>query len=768
MSERDRDHDRRRPRAGARLWPTGARAGEAPGWPLELDDRLRSLGLRLREWLAFDFAPGRLVPWIPIAFGAGVAMYFAADTEPALWAGALASLVALSICIGARARPLAWPLMIGAAALAMGFTFATWKTFRVAHPVLAAPAYGVTLTGFVENREERERSDRITIRVHSMSGPRLTTKLERVRVSVRKGTAPAIGSFIEAKARLSPPLAPSRPGGYDFARDYYFQRLGATGFVLGSVKQATSPHAPDLSLRFAATIAGIRDAIDARIRSVLPGDKGAIASALITGKRDAITAQVNEAMYVSSLAHVLSISGYHMAVVAGVVFFVVRAGLALIPGVASRYPIKKWGALAALVVAAFYLLLSGAEVATQRSFIMSAIVLIGVMFDRPALTLRTISVAALVLLALSPESLVHPSFQMSFAATLALVAAYERGLPWLSAEPTTPVGARIALWGGREIVALLVASLVAGAATTLFAAYHFHRLAPYGVLANLLAMPVVSIWMMPAGLIGLIAIPFGLDRPVWWLMGEGIEWMIAVAVWVAALPGAVGRIAAFGLAPLLFGTAGMVLICLLRSPLRWSGAALVTLGAVLAWQTQRPDVLLSSDAGMVAVRDAGGALRVLSSRRDDFVLKEWLAADGDARAPKDQTLTEGTRCDSNGCIARLRDGKAVALSLTAEGVAEDCEVAALTVTQRPPPPQCAATAIDRSKLRTSGAMTGIWDGKALVLEAARPPTSQRPWIVRPEAPPSTTTRPRQPVAPRDATPRIQDLDPEELGSVAPE
>ena len=150
-----------------------------------------------------------------------------------------------------------------------------------------------------------------------------------------------------------------------------------------------------------------------------------------------------------------------MAVVAGVVFFVVRAGLALIPGVASRRPIKKWGALAALVVAAFYLLLSGAEVATQRSFIMTAIVLIGVMFDRPALTLRTISVAALVLLALSPESIVHPSFQMSFAATLALVAAYERGLPWLSAEPQTPFGARVALWGGREIVALLVASLVA-------------------------------------------------------------------------------------------------------------------------------------------------------------------------------------------------------------------------------------------------------------------------------------------------------------------
>ena len=337
-------------------------------------------------------------------------------------------------------------------------------------------------------------------------------------------------------------------------------------------------------------------------------------------------------MYVSSLAHVLSISGYHMAVVAGVVFFVFRAGLALFPRVASRYPIKKWAAVAALLMAAFYLLLSGAEVATQRAFIMTAIVLIGVMFDRPALTLRTICVAALVLLAISPESIVHPSFQMSFAATLALVAVYERGLPWLSAEPETPLSARIALWGGREIAALMLASLVAGFATTLFAAYHFHRLAPYGVIANLLAMPAVSIWVMPAGLLGLLALPFGFDRPFWWLMGEGIDWMIAVATWVASLPGAVGRIPAFGVGPLLLGTAGLVAMCLLRSPLRWSGLAILALCVIGAWTTTRPDILVSADAGMVAVRDGGGMLRVMASRRDGFALREWLAADGDARS----------------------------------------------------------------------------------------------------------------------------------------
>ena len=198
-------------------------------------------------------------------------------------------------------------------------------------------------------------------------------------------------------------------------------------------------------------------------------------------------------------------------VVAGVVFFAIRAGLALIPAFANRYPIKKWAALAALAVAAFYLLLSGAAVATQRAFIMTAIVLIGVMFDRPALTVRMIAVAALAVFLVAPEAIVHPSFQMSFAATLALVAAYERGLPWFAAMPETSLGARVALWGGRELVGLILASMVAGLATMPFAAYHFHRLAPYGVIANLLAMPVVSAWVMPAGLLALMAVPFGVD-----------------------------------------------------------------------------------------------------------------------------------------------------------------------------------------------------------------------------------------------------------------
>ena len=231
---------------------------------------------------------------------------------------------------------------------------------------------------------------------------------------MRKDTAPAVGSFVELKARLQPPLAPLRPGSYDFARDMFFQGIGASGFVTGAIKTVEPPVAGGLPLRYAAFMQDLRDAIDARIRTTLDGDKRAIATALLTGRRDAITTPVNDAMFISGLGHVLSISGYHMAVVAGVVFFAIRALLAFFPVLTVGFPIKKWAAAGALAAAAFYLLLSGAEVATQRSFYMTAVVLIAVMVDRRAVTFRTLALAAMVVLALAPEALVHPSFQMSF------------------------------------------------------------------------------------------------------------------------------------------------------------------------------------------------------------------------------------------------------------------------------------------------------------------------------------------------------------------
>src|SRR6201996_8489882 len=285
---------------------------------------------KLREWVRAEAGAGRLLPWVPIAFGTGIAFYFAADHEPLLPV-AIVTALGLSVVAFLLRRAKYFPLAVMAASVAAGFATATFRTAHIAHEVLARPAYSVSLSGFVEARDIRERTDRFVLRVTQMDGPRLPAKLDRVRLSVRKGTAPAVGSFVELKARLQPPLAPLRPGSYDFSRDLFFQGIGASGFVTGSIKSREPPIAGGVYLQYAAVMQSLRDAIDARIRTTLDGDKRAIATALLTGRRDAITTPVNDAMFISGLGHVLSISGYHMAVVAGVVFFVIRALLALVP-----------------------------------------------------------------------------------------------------------------------------------------------------------------------------------------------------------------------------------------------------------------------------------------------------------------------------------------------------------------------------------------------------------------------------------------------------
>jgi competence protein ComEC len=717
----------------------------------------------LREWVRAEAGAGRLLPWVPVAFGTGIAFYFTADREPVASATAV---VATALCLAAflLRRQKIFPIAVMIAAIAAGFATATWKTARVAHGVLARPMYSVSLSGFVETRDIRERTDRFVLRVAQMESPRSQIKLERVRLSVRKGTAPAVGSFVELKARLQPPLAPLRPGSYDFGRDMYFQGIGASGFVTGAIKTVEAPGSGGLSLRYAAFMQGLRDAIDARIRTALDGDKRAIATALLTGRRDAISGPVNDAMFISGLGHVLSISGYHMAVVAGVVFFAVRALLALIPGLTVSFPIKKWSAAAALAAAAFYLLLSGAEVATQRSFFMTAVVLIAVMVDRRAVTFRTLAVAAMIVLAIAPEALVHPSFQMSFAATLGLVALVQIGMPRLFASPDNSATARAALWGGREIATLALASLVAGLATTPYAAFHFHRVTPYGVLANLAAMPVVSAVVMPAGLLGLVAMPFGFDGVFWRIMGIGIDWMIAVTQWVAGLPGAIGRMAAFGIGPLIAASAGIILLGLLRTPLRWLGAAVMALAVVWALAVPQPDILISGDGHNVAARGRDGRLHLMRTAKDAFLLKEWLAADADARQPADSSLAEGVSCDEAGCVVAMADGAFVALALRPDALADDCERAALVVTARQVRPSCPSPVIDQDRLRRQGTMALRRTRDGFAVDAVRPKGVDRPWspAVAGDTEAETILAPRPAVpSPADATPSEADLQTED-------
>ncbi|HEY4142630.1 MAG TPA: ComEC/Rec2 family competence protein, partial [Pseudolabrys sp.] len=339
----------------------------------------------------------------------------------------------------------------------------------------------------------------------------------------------------------------------------------------------------------------------------------------------------------------------------------------------------------------------------------------------------------------------------------ALVAGYQFSLPW-RADADTSLGARVALWGGREIAGLILASMVAGLATTPYAAFHFHRLAPYGVIANLFAMPVVSVLVMPMGILAVLAMPFGFDAVFWKLMGLGIDWMINVALWVTSLPGSVGRMAAFGTGPLLLCTAGMLLLCLLRSPLRWGGAALVVAASLWAANAPQPDVLIAADGQAAATRGADGRLSVLASGRDTFAIKEWLAADGDARLTKDPSLNNGVRCDAAGCIGRMADSRLAAMALSVEAFAEDCARAAVVISPREAPGTCLALLLDRKAWRANGAISLRWNGNRFEQEAARPVSYDRPWARPPRVATETASSTVRPAL-RDATPRTDDLEP---------
>jgi competence protein ComEC len=352
---------------------------------------------------------------------------------------------------------------------------------------------------------------------------------------------------------------------------------------------------------------------------------------------------------------------------------------------------------------------------------------------------------------------------MSFAATLGLVALIQIGMPKLFAAPDNSATARAALWGGREIVMLSLTSLVAGFATTPYAAFHFHRVTPYGVLANLLAMPVVSAVVMPAGLLGLAAMPFGLDGVFWRIMDFGIEWMIVVTQWVAALPGAIGRMAAFGTGPLLASTAGIILLGLLRTPLRWTGAAAVVLSVVWALATPRPDILISGDGHNVGVRGSDGRLHVMRRAKDSFLIKEWLAADADVRPADDASLADGVSCDEAGCVAQMTGGGYVTLALRPEALADDCARAAVIVTSRQAPADCAARVIDRDQLQKRGTMLLRQTHGGFAISAVKPKGIDRPWSPAAAGDTEADITLARPASPRpvDATPAETDLGTEE-------
>ena len=482
----------------------------------------------------------RWLLWLPVCLGLGIAAFFTLPAQPPLAAGLAAILLAAMASFLAwradRARAaLARVGWIAAAACAAGFALAQARLEAVQAPVLVREAtYDVT--GRVAALEPRGRGVRLSLDQLTLSRvpPDATPKLVRLTLA-SGGDELAPGDRIRLRARLQPPQPPALPGGFDYARQAYFEQLGGLGYAMGK------PEILAAAADKAGGIAALRAQIARRITEIVPGPAGAFAAAMIAGVRAAIDNDTWRAFQVSGLAHLISISGLHMTLVAGTAFLVARFALALIPWLALRIRVHKPAAVLAFAAVGFYALLAGNTVPTQRSFLMITVALLAVLVDRNPFSLRVLAWAAVVVLALRPEALFGASFQLSFAAVLALMATYETfRLRALKGDGETGVLGHCL----RYVLGVAATTLIAGSATAPFAAYHFQTFATYGVLANLIAVPLTSFVVMPAGLLGLALMPLGLDRPAFQLMGLGSEAVLETAKLVADLPGASIAVAA--------------------------------------------------------------------------------------------------------------------------------------------------------------------------------------------------------------------------------
>ena len=698
----------------------------------------RNFGKRLAEFAAAERE--RWALWLPVAVGAGVAAYFWLTWEPPWWLG-LAALVAVAAAGGPLA--LFWPARRGAwliplllaGSLSLGFAVAQWRTAWVAAPVLSRAIGPVEVTGRVVGVERLPKGVRLVLDRPRIPGLAPADTPARVRLRLRSDPAAeaAIGEWIVLRAMLRPPPPPAAPGAFDFQRHAYFLRLGAVGFALGRARRIAPPGdaPPGTTSSWGLAIEGLRTSIAERVRDRIDGPAGTVAAALMTGDRRAIPDDVIGAMRDAGLAHLLAISGLHIGLVAGLLFFGVRAALALVPALALRHPIKKWAAVAALVGAFGYLLISGATVPTQRAFLMIGLVLFAVLVDRRAISMRLVAWAALMVLLIAPDSLLGPSFQMSFAAVIALIATYEglrgRFLAW---RGEAGLARRAALY----LFGVGLTTVVAMTATAPFAVYHFNRFAAFGLAANLVAVPLTALWIMPWAMVAFLLMPLGLDALALAPMGWGIEAVIATARTVAGWPGAVRLVPAMPAAALVVVALGGLWLCLWQGRWRFLGLAVAVLGLAGGLAAARPpDILVSHDAKLMALRLKDGTLSFSTKRGAKFTREMWLRRAGQSQSslwPRGDPAANATlRCDSLGCVTRLGDHP-VAFAFDARALADDCRLADLVVSTEPVARACRrrTQVIGRFDVWRHGAHA-VWldDAGGFRIESVADRRGIRPW-----------------------------------------
>ena len=668
---------------------------------------------------------GSLLCWVPVALGCGIGGYFALLDEPAAHVWPVLAALALALLLLSRHVDEAWrPLVLGIVLVVAGFLLARGETARQEAPILGFRYYGPIEGRLVDIDQSGSEALRLTldrVRLDRLSPDRTPA---RVRVSLH-GDQPAApfhpGETLILTGHLSPPGGPAEPGGFDFRRFAWFERLGAIGYTKTPVLRL-EPATGDLRL----AIFSARMGISAAIQRALPGDPGAFAAALAIGDRSGMSQASQQALRDANLYHIVSISGLHMGMLTGFIFVVVRVGLSLWPAVALRLPVKKIAAVVALAVGGLYLMLSGGDVATERSYIMVAVMLVAILLDRQALSLRGLAVAAVVVLVIHPHALTGPGFHMSFAATAALIVAF-RALRGRNLGPR---------WM-RGVVTLVISSLVAGLASAPFAALHFNQISHYGLIANLAAVPMIGAVVMPAMVAAAVLAPVGLGPAALWVAGLGLRWTLWVAGTVAGWDGAVSHVKTP--APMVLPLLALALLWLIlwRGRARWAGLAGVA-AALLIWvQTPRPQILIAESGGLIGLMSPEG--RVLSSQGGDgFVADIWLENDGnpvpqEVAAARPGFLTETRIADAQLGRWRVRQVRGKVALAGMEG----CGGADILISNQKDPVDRPCLTFDAARLRETGAVAlNLTDTGDLRIVTAAQVAGRRPWTdaTPPEAP----------------------------------
>ena len=669
------------------------------------------------QWL--ESQRQNFILWSPVALAGGIGAYFGLPFEPPLWVGwALIAGLGVWLWLAWRAPGLTRLLVLAAFFLNLGYLAAVYRSASVAAPVLTFRYYGPVEGRIIEIDRSTSSALRLTLDRVLLERVRKTPAIVRISLF---GDTPGfqLGDRVALVGNLSPPGGPVEPGGFDFRRLAWFDQLGAVGYSRNPVMLMR----PFEDAGAGLWLAGVRREMATMIAETVGGQNGAFAAAILTGDRSRIDAAVLQTLRDSNLAHLLAISGLHMGLLTGFVFLSIRYALALVPRIALRVPVKKIGAGAALLSGFAYLFLSGGNVATQRAFIMVAVVLFAVLLDRPAFSLRAVALAAMLVLLMRPETLAEAGFQMSFAATTALVGAFEalRSARWWHW-----VKARSARWV-LPMLTLFITSLVAGLATAPIAAYHFNQISNLGLIANLLTVPLMGALIMPAAVAALFLSLFGLGGWAFWLMGKGIGWILTVAAWFSAQEHAVTLVKSgpWLVLPLIAiaGCLGFLMIGRARAL-----GILVFVLALWIWSTSpRPLVLVNDNAALIGVMGPQGRV-VNKDKAYRFATGIWLENDGDGASQEQAFQRNGLETENRVTRAVLLDGWMLVLDQNKEINARNCtDLTILIAPKWESLPEGGCLFIGKSAVSVLSGFSITLQNQTPVITAAKPRLPLRPW-----------------------------------------